>query len=163
LSEKKASFTQIPNKILTLGLDAQAIAVFVALKSHGDRAGSNIFPGWLRLGSLTGLSRSSVFRALKRLRAANIILWDRGKKGIANNYQILGTGCWSKKNNGENPRKSVDKSKRVVSHRHYPSVPQTLPVVSNRHPNYIHLTRSNELGEIDFSNLVEAIKKKSEG
>lgn len=112
-AEKKTHtpFVQAPTKIFSIGLDAYEIATFFALSSHGGKNGSGIFPSWTKLRKmLGGLSRDRLWKCLTTLRDCNVIQWDRGRTGVANNYLILGVGCWTQKKNVDKSRNRVDKS-----------------------------------------------------
>lgn len=130
------------DKIFKLGLRPFEIAVFFALRSHGGKNSLGIFPAWARLQGMTGMSRSQVARSLKILSSCNIIIWDRGRTGRANTYQILGIGAWSK--NAPVSIRDGSKRSKPVSIGDSPRVYLRRVPVSNRDPN-IPNTNINQL------------------
>jgi hypothetical protein len=71
--EARNGFTKIPNWIFTLELTSHELSVFVVLCHHLPKA----YPSLERLTAMSGLSRSSVIRALASLETKNLIIRDR--------------------------------------------------------------------------------------
>jgi len=74
LEDSRPPFFQCQNRILELGLDAYAIAVYCVLAKHADRQ-RRCFPSQRRIAKILGISTSTVNRALKTLRAHGAIRW----------------------------------------------------------------------------------------
>ncbi|WP_311590802.1 helix-turn-helix domain-containing protein [Trueperella bernardiae] len=84
-------FAAVPRWLLTQGLSAHALAVYVVLSAHAARDGS-CWPSQGRIAEIVGLSRPTVRKALDELRAADAVEWisQTGEDGAqrSNLYRI---------------------------------------------------------------------------
>lgn len=180
LAAEYSSYVIAPNKIFTLNLDPFELAAFFALASHGGKSSSGIFPSWPRLRAMTGMSRDKLWKCLLTLEQCNVIRWDRGRTGRANNYQILGSGCWSKKNGdkvtgqcgkrgGTSPSHGLPTSPSGGLHQSVPrttgSPPdglQPVPIEQDQLTTQPE-TFSTEETPMSFAALIERISEKTKG
>jgi predicted transcriptional regulator len=74
-SDARKGFTKIPNWIFQFNMTSHELVVFVVLSHHLPRA----YPSLERIAKMTGLSRSSVIRALSSLETKGLLIRIRGE------------------------------------------------------------------------------------
>ena len=76
-------FTRVPNRVLLApDLSVNAKLVYAVLASHVSNGGTTCWPGRATIAREANLSTSSVKRAIKELRAADVLTWTtRARQG----------------------------------------------------------------------------------
>ncbi len=144
----------VPKALFTaaLPLDPYARLAYVYLMRWEANAGQ-AFPGVLRMTQETGMSKSTCLRAFDQLERAGLLVRHK-RRGQANHYQLyhpadpangtrsaLGVSCGQPEDTPttgsvpQTPPTDGSVPQTPVSDRHGGRVPQTLGVVSDRHPS----------------------------
>lgn len=90
--DERTGFAQIPRWLLhDEGVSAHAKLVYVVLSSHVSRR-NRAWPSHRTIGTVSGLSKSTVIRALRELEALGVIVkrhrFAHGERQTSNEYEL---------------------------------------------------------------------------
>lgn len=92
MTRENAGWVKVPNSLMREPrLSNAEFRVLLLLMSFGD----SCWPSKTYIKDSTGIATiATIDRALRKLRAKNVIVWQRGTKGITNRYYVNPKSVW---------------------------------------------------------------------
>ncbi len=81
-------YTKVPNRVISdTSLLASEKLVYAAIRSFGDwKDGSNCYPSIQHIAERAAVSKKTVSRAIRALKAREYLEWTRGRTNVSNRY-----------------------------------------------------------------------------